>query len=370
MSTLGLAQAAIIEFDLSPTGTSAAVGLKPANEVPAVLTSTGSGNEISGGISFNTTTNTLSFAMGYGSAAGFTDLTGAATQLHIHAPAAAGAIAPPLFDLASVHFPAAIPAKGGVIYGSVVYTAPQAASLLNNLNYVNIHTGANPNGEIRGQLVRLNAAPEILCEEAMTVECGEPVTYSATVSDFDGNAVQVVWSLNGEPVQTNNIVAGTPPTSQVITYTTTLHDESNILTVTATDSAGNVTTCDIVVTVEDTVAPVIKSLSVSPKVLWPPNHKMVRVLVDAKVFDACDGTTWKIIAVTSNQPVDAKGSGNTSPDWVITGDHTVSLRAERSGKDKEGRIYTIKVQATDEAGNKSAPRTVTVTVPHDQGKKK
>ena len=370
MAGCGLAQADIIEFDISPTGTSPAVGLKPQNEVPAVVGSTGSGNEISGGITFDTATSTLSVAMGYGSASGFTDLTGAATAVHIHGPAAVGASASPLFDLALLHFPAAIPAKGGIIFGSVIYSASEATSLLAGLNYVNIHTGTNGGGEIRGQLIRQNAAPGIVGPVDSTEECGEMVTYAATVSDYDGDAVQAVWTLNGAPVETDNIPAGGPPTSAVIQYTAALPDGVNTLALIATDSAGNVSTFTSTITVEDTIAPVIVSVSADPKVLWPPNHKMVPVTVKAKVTDACGPTTWEILSVTSNQAVDAKGSGNTSPDWRITGDHTVSLRAERSGKDKGGRVYTIRIQATDEAGNKSEISTVRVTVPHDQGKNK
>jgi hypothetical protein len=52
-------QAAIIQFNLSPAGTDAAVGLSPLNEVPAATNSTGSGNEISAGISFDTETSIL-----------------------------------------------------------------------------------------------------------------------------------------------------------------------------------------------------------------------------------------------------------------------------------------------------------------------
>lgn len=368
--SFAVAQAAIIEFDLSPTGTSPAVGLKPQNETPPVLTSTGSGNEISGGIFFDTTTSTLSFAMGYGSSAGFTNLTGAATALHIHGPAAVGVAASPLFDLASVHFPAAIPANGGIIFGSVTYTTPaQVADLLAGLDYVNIHTVANPGGEIRGQLIRQNAAPDVIVPENLTVECADLVTYSATVSDFDGDAAQAVWTLNGAPVETDTIPAGGPPSSAVITYTAALPDGVNTLAVIATDSAGNITTASSTITVEDTTPPVIDSVSANPKVLWPPNHKMVPITVKAKVTDACGPTTWEILSVTSNQAADEKGSGNTSPDWKITGDHTVSLRAERSGKIKSDRVYTIKIQATDEAGNLSETSTVKVTVPHDQGKK-
>src|SRR5262247_1845610 len=90
---LSFCSAALLQFDLSPPGSDVAFGLSPSNEVPPVVGSTGSGNEILGGISFDTNTSTLTFAMGYGSAAGFTDLSGAATLAHIHGPAPAGATA-------------------------------------------------------------------------------------------------------------------------------------------------------------------------------------------------------------------------------------------------------------------------------------
>jgi hypothetical protein len=104
LSTGVLAQATVIEFDLSTGGT----GLSGANEVPAVA-SAGTGNVISDGISFDTTTSTLSFIMGYGSAAGFTDLSSVARSMHIHGPAAPGVNAPVLFSLTAAHFPAAEP---------------------------------------------------------------------------------------------------------------------------------------------------------------------------------------------------------------------------------------------------------------------
>ncbi len=366
-STVGLAQAVILEFDLSPTGVSAEAGLADGNVFPAVtVASAGSGNEISDGITYNTDTNTLTLAVGYGSAAGFTNLTGAATAvngIHLHGPAAPGASGALVTDLTSRHFPAATATQGGIIFGNVTLTDAQELNLLNDSIYLDIHTAANANGELRAQLVRANSAPEIDTEEEMTVECGQSVTITAGVSDFDGDAVEVVWSLNGEEVKTTNIPAdATPPTDLDVSLTTKFHEGSNILTVTATDSEGDVTTTNILVTAEDTIAPEIRSLSVSPKVIWPPNKKMVNVIVDARVTDACDeNPQWKIVSVKSDQPA------GDSTDIKITGDHTVSLRAQRSGKDKDGRTYTIKVVATDEAGNKSDPKTVTVTVPHDQG---
>lgn len=369
LSTLALAQADLVEFDLSPAGKDVAVGLSPANEGLPAVTSPGSGNEISGGITFDTSSSTLTLAIGYGSAAGFTDLTGPATTMGIYGPAAAGQKAPLLFDLLPIHF-AAAPGKGGVLFGSVVYPATQVPNLLAGLNYVNIHTATNAGGEIRGQLIPvINVAPVVVCPASSTVECALPVTYTATVSDADGDAVQVVWTLDGVPVQTDEITAGVPPTSAELDLTQTLSTGIHTLAVTATDSAGNVSACSSTITVVDTTPPVIVSASVDPKELWPANHKMVPVRVKAEVTDACGKTTWRIVSIHSSEAVDAIGSGQTAPDWKITGDHAASLRAERSGKNKEGRIYTLRIEATDAAGNKSKPTRLTVTVPHSKGKK-
>jgi hypothetical protein len=94
---------------------------------------------------------------------------------------------------------------------------------------------------------------------------------------------------------------------------------------------------------------------------------MVSVRVEVKANDTCGGVTSKILSVTSNEPDNGRGDGNTSPDWKITGDLTVDLRAERSGPGN-GRVYTINVEISDDAGNK-VTRNVTVLVPHDSGKR-
>jgi hypothetical protein len=119
-------------------------------------------------------------------------------------------------------------------------------------------------------------------------------------------------------------------------------------------------------TVTDTTPPTL-TVAVDKGILWPPNHKMVPVTVLVNAYDGESGVAnTKITSVTSNEPVDGLGDGDMAPDWVITGDLTLNLRAERSGTGS-GRVYTITVVCTDNAGN-SASKMVQVMVPHDQEK--
>jgi len=108
--------------------------------------------------------------------------------------------------------------------------------------------------------------------------------------------------------------------------------------------------------------PLTVSVDVSPKVLWPPNHKMVNIDVDIQTNGFA-----QVIKVTSNEPDNGLGDGDTAGDIKLTR-KGLALRAERSGKG-DGRVYTILVRATDICGAVGYAST-TVTVPHDKGKKK
>ena len=115
-------------------------------------------------------------------------------------------------------------------------------------------------------------------------------------------------------------------------------------------------------TIADTVAPVITSLTAWPKVLWPPNHQMVPVRLNAVVADAADpAPVTRIVAVTSSDPTAGTGHGPFVKDWQVTGPLTLQLRAEQ-GRNGSTRVYTITVESRDHSGNAST-RTVTVTVP-------
>lgn len=118
----------------------------------------------------------------------------------------------------------------------------------------------------------------------------------------------------------------------------------------------------------DTTPPTI-SCSADPDRLWPVNRKMRDIRVRVTLTDAGSGANgFKLLSVTSNEPANGQGDGNTSSDiagWTLnTADVTGELRAERAGTLRD-RIYTITYRGFDKAGN-SATASCAVVVPHDQ----
>ena len=76
----------------------------------------------------------------------YSGLTGPATAAHFHGPAEPGK---------SAGVAVAIPnATSSPVEGSATLTDAQAADLTAGKYYVNVHTAANPGGEIRGQVVK------------------------------------------------------------------------------------------------------------------------------------------------------------------------------------------------------------------------
>ena len=111
------------------------------------------------------------------------------------------------------------------------------------------------------------------------------------------------------------------------------------------------------------------TIAFSPAKLWPPNHKLKDVTFTS-------ATPFLVTAVTHDEEGTEKGStAENEPDFVITdatggsaaGDNAVvQLRAERLGKPKDGRTYTV----TLTCGSVEAPgtATATITVPHSRKK--
>jgi CHRD domain len=79
----------------------------------------------------------------------FSGLTGPVVAAHFHGPAAEGANAKPQVPITTS--PIASP-----IDGTTTITPEQAKDLLDGKWYFNLHTAANPGGEIRGQVLKAN----------------------------------------------------------------------------------------------------------------------------------------------------------------------------------------------------------------------
>ena len=76
----------------------------------------------------------------------YSGTTGPVTAAHFHGPAAPGSNAPPVVTF-----------RGGLTSpseGEATITSAQADDLLAGKWYVNVHTAANPGGELRGQVMQ------------------------------------------------------------------------------------------------------------------------------------------------------------------------------------------------------------------------
>lgn len=159
-----------ISIDLSPVSGTAlnlgappthyfgdhAVGLAAPNE-DHLIVSPATGNEVGGGITFDTVTKMLAFDVGWGSDFGFVDLLGGLTDVHFHAPGpvlfpATNAGGPVIFPLGGFVIAGSSPMTGKIM-GSVVLGAAEEMALFDNEIYLNVHSTSDPGGEIRGQLI-------------------------------------------------------------------------------------------------------------------------------------------------------------------------------------------------------------------------
>ena len=181
-------------------------------------------------------------------------------------------------------------------------------------------------------LVR-NQPPVAVCADAEVPATTGTCAAGAVV---DGGS----FDPDGDPIELAQLPAGPYPVGR------------NAVELVVTDLHGASDRCPATVTVVDAEPPAIDDVTVSPAVLWPPNHQMVPVTVTAASTDACGVSACRLAAVTSNEPVDGAGDGRSAPDWRRTGDLSAELRAERSG-DGAGRVYTLTVECSDPAGNRA-----------------
>jgi hypothetical protein len=122
----------------------------------------------------------------------------------------------------------------------------------------------------------------------------------------------------------------------------------------AVDEAGNAEAANTLTVRIDKTAPAV-SCEASPSSLWPPNHRLVKVIATVASSDALSGGAGlELTSATSSEPDDGSADGSTTGDvrgWTAGALDTRGwLRAERAAVGA-GRTYTLRYAAADVAGN-------------------
>lgn len=202
-----------------------------------------------------------------------------------------------------------------------------------------------------------DAGPDLtaFCPDAAALDGSASVDPNSTEGTND-DIVSYEWFLGDSLIADGAVTEASLPVG--------LH----VVTLKVTDHAGAWDTDEVLVTVADTLPPVV-SLSMTPARLWPPNHRMKTVAPVLDIQDCDTDLTVELVSVTSSEPDNGLGDGDTSGDIagadIGSDDRSVQVRAERSGTGT-GRVYTFVYRVTDGSGN-STEATSTVTVPHDLG---
>jgi K319-like protein len=211
--------------------------------------------------------------------------------------------------------------------------------------------------DVQVGVVQDNHAPVADAGAPQTVRSRRLVTLDGRASyDPDGDPIGFQWAQVGGPAVelVNAMMASptftTPPVSQPTTLTFRLVVTDFALTGSA----------DVAVTVANN-QPVCERGRAVPDILWPPDHRMVRIDIAGVTDPDDDRVNLSIFGVTQDEPVNGGGDGDTSPDAVVS-EGSLLLRAERSGRGN-GRMYEVTFTADDGAGGRCTG-VVRVGVPH------
>jgi hypothetical protein len=225
-----------------------------------------------------------------------------------------------------------------------------------------------------------NSPPTAACSGAGTYQAGvDCVTLRGSIADFDGDIVHWAWTENGVVLASGNTAttAGGDPVAIADLVLPTgvgaaprLAVGSHALTLTVDDSVNPAMQCEVAVEVVDTQAPRLAPVA-STNILWPPNHRMVPVVIQANASDAGGGPVFLTAEISSSEDPDKGGDGHTIRDYTtpvidqMTGTISFELRAERVGRG-EGRVYSIEITATDAASNQTRA-IVEIRAPKSRG---
>jgi hypothetical protein len=176
----------------------------------------------------------------------------------------------------------------------------------------------------------------------LTVAAGSSCQASVSPKDFDDGSLDP----DGDEIMLTLTPAGS------------FNLGSHTVVLTSTDIHGASDSVNATLTVVDQTPPTITNVSANPSFIWPPNRRMVDVLVRYDPADQCGQTTSRL-SVSSNEPLE-------SSDVEIVDAHHIRLRADRRGAGN-GRTYKVTIFVMDGYGNSSS-KDVLIGVSHDKRK--
>jgi hypothetical protein len=249
-----------------------------------------------------------------------------------------------------------------------------------------------------GAVVTFTASATDIVDGSVLVSCvpasgstfavgATPVVCSST--DAHGNSASAGFTVtvtpyvnpvkNAKPPKVtapkNMKVEATGPAGAIVTFTATATDPvdgtlpvtcapasgtmfplgATTVTCSATNSAAKSATDTAVITVRDTTAPVIVSVTPSASVL-PNTDQIVPVTIAAVATDLVDPAPACAITKVAAGSTDLNDDGIS--DWTITG--PLSLNIEAVARKNKDRTYTITVKCTDASGNASKEKIAVV----------
>jgi hypothetical protein len=210
--------------------------------------------------------------------------------------------------------------------------------------------------DLRGRIV--NQPPTAEAGQDQIVQCPARIALDGSAStDLDGNLALYTW-LRGSRAGAQ---VGFDEVSQVEQRVGT---ETYVLRV--IDTRGQTDEDSTEVTVVDTTSPEVRC-DVRVPVLSQTNHGMADVGLGGGARDACEGQLPVRVEVFSDESDDPRaGDGNLSPDGQNVALGSLRLRQERQSRG-DGRVYLIRAEATDAAGNRGVD-CCTVVVPHSNSR--
>jgi hypothetical protein len=220
--------------------------------------------------------------------------------------------------------------------------------------------GAAVSDDVEVAVSKVDHAPIAAAGSNLTVNEASSVSLNGSASsDPDGDVLSYSWEQTGGPAVALNDAGTAYPyftapfvnaAGATLTFKLSVEDRSG--------RKSSDTVMVAVTNIND--PPLVNNAKPSVGILWPPDHRMVKVII-LGVTDPNRNSTIVITAVSQDEPTNGQGDGDTPIDAVISADRTsVLLRAERSGKG-DGRVYQIRFTASDFEGSVSG--MVEVVVP-------